>query len=62
MFDAPVPGEPGQHAFEMVINDKTTGQSGFMQASAANGFMNTSIIDCFGRSVQLRAGVQHRGS
>ena len=26
----------------------TTGQSGFMQASAANGFMNTSIIDCSG--------------
>ncbi len=48
MFDAPVPGEPGQHAFEVVINDKTTGQSGFMQASAANGFMNTSIIDCSG--------------
>ena len=48
MFDAAVPGEPGQHAFEVVIKDLTTGQSGFMQASAANGFMNTSIIDCSG--------------
>ena len=48
MFDAPVLGEPGQHAFEVVIKDLTTGQSGFMQASAANGFMNTSIIDCSG--------------
>jgi hypothetical protein len=48
MFDAPVPGEPGQSAFEVVVRDLTTGQSGFMQASAANGFMNTSIIDCSG--------------
>jgi hypothetical protein len=48
MYDAGVPGQSGQKAFEVVIDDLTTGQSGFMQASAANGFMNTSIVDCSG--------------
>ena len=46
MFDAPAPG--GGHAFEVVINDLTTHQTGFMQASAANGFMTTSASDCAG--------------
>jgi hypothetical protein len=46
MFDAPAPGGGG--AFEVVINDLTTHQSGFMQASAANGFQNTSSNDCSG--------------
>ncbi|MCL2419608.1 MAG: hypothetical protein FWD04_09970, partial [Conexibacteraceae bacterium] len=46
MFNAPAPG--GGHAFEVVIHDLTTGQTGFMQASAANGFANTSIADCSG--------------
>jgi hypothetical protein len=31
-----------------VITDATTGQRGFMTASAANGFTNTSIVDCSG--------------
>ena len=35
-------------AFEVVVKDLTTGQSGWMQASAANGFANTSIVDCSG--------------
>jgi hypothetical protein len=48
MWDAAVPGEPGQKAFEVVEKDLTTGQSGFMQASAKNGFMNTSRTDCSG--------------
>jgi len=48
MFDAPVPGAPGQMAFKAVVNDLTTGQSGFMQASARNGFQNTSIGNCSG--------------
>ena len=48
MFDAPVPGGGGAKAFEVVVTDLTTGQSGFMQASAANGFQNTSIKDCSG--------------
>jgi hypothetical protein len=46
MFDAPAPG--GGKAFEVVINDLTTHQSGFMQASAANGFQSTSEADCSG--------------
>jgi len=47
MFDGSI--GHGQHAFEVTINDLTTGQSGFMVASAANGFMNTSIFDCSSR-------------
>ena len=30
------------------VDDLTTGQSGFMQASAANGFANTNLSDCSG--------------
>jgi hypothetical protein len=48
MFDAPVPGGGGQRAFEVVIEDLTTGQVGYMQASAANGFASTSAADCSG--------------
>jgi hypothetical protein len=46
MFDAPAPG--GGDAFEVVINDLTTHQTGVMQASAANGFQSTSSADCSG--------------
>lgn len=48
MGDAAVPGHPGQSAFKVVIHDLTTGQTGSMQASAANGFQNTSMSDCSG--------------
>ncbi|HET9015256.1 MAG TPA: hypothetical protein VFN57_06650, partial [Thermomicrobiaceae bacterium] len=48
MADAPVSGSPGTNAFEVVVDDLTTGQSGSMQASAANGFQNTSIANCSG--------------
>ena len=48
IFDAPVPGEPGQHALKIVIDDLTTGKTGYMQASAKNGFQNTSIVNCAG--------------
>jgi hypothetical protein len=34
--------------FTTRVRDLTTGQTGFMQASAANGFANTSISDCSG--------------
>jgi len=34
--------------FTTVIRDLTTHQTGFMVASAANGFMNTNIADCSG--------------
>jgi hypothetical protein len=46
MLDTAASG--GGKAFEVVINDLTTHQSGFMQASAANGFAHTSIVDCSG--------------
>jgi hypothetical protein len=46
MSDAPAPG--GGEAFEVVMDDLTTHQSGFMQASAANGFQTTSMSDCSG--------------
>jgi hypothetical protein len=45
MFDAKV---PGGHALEAKETDHTTGRSGFMVASAANGFMNTNPFDCSG--------------
>jgi hypothetical protein len=45
MSDAPA---SGGHAFEVVINDLTTHQTGFMQASAANGFQTTSASTCAG--------------
>jgi hypothetical protein len=47
MWDAPLPGGGGK-AFEVFMDDLTTHQTGFMQASAANGFMNTSFADCSG--------------
>jgi hypothetical protein len=34
--------------FTTVIRDLTTHRTGFMTASAANGFMNTNIADCTG--------------
>ena len=46
MWDAPAPG--GGKAFTVTMDDLTTHQTGFMQASAANGFMTTSMADCSG--------------
>jgi hypothetical protein len=34
--------------FTTTISDLTTGQTGYMVASASNGFMNTNIADCSG--------------
>jgi hypothetical protein len=48
IWDAPVPGQTGQNALKTSIKDLTTGQSGFMQASAANGFMATDMTNCNG--------------
>lgn len=48
VYDAPVPGEPGQRALKAVVTDLTTGQTGWMQASAKNGFADTSMADCSG--------------
>ena len=46
IFDAPAPG--GGHALEVRVDDLTTHQSGFMQASAANGYAQTQFADCSG--------------
>jgi hypothetical protein len=46
IFDATLSG--GGRALEVHIDDLTTGQSGFMQSSAANGFMATIIGNCKG--------------
>src|SRR5712691_8935603 len=45
MFDAAI---PGGHALEAVETDHTTGKSGFMIASAKNGFMTTDPFSCQG--------------
>jgi hypothetical protein len=45
MFDATV---PGGHALEAKEIDHTTGQTGYMIASSANGFMNTNPFSCKG--------------
>jgi hypothetical protein len=57
-------GEQG--ALEARIRDLTTGQTGFMLASAGNGFMNTSITDCSGspwsfRPLYSTAGTVNQG-
>lgn len=46
IFDAKLAG--GGHALRVRVDDLTTGQSGFMTASARNGYMATSIKDCSG--------------
>jgi hypothetical protein len=45
MWDAKI---RGGHALEVRETDHTTGRSGFMIASAKNGFMNTNPFDCTG--------------
>jgi hypothetical protein len=45
MFNAKI---PGGHALEVQETDWSTGQSGFMIASGANGFMNTNPFSCAG--------------
>ena len=41
--------------FTTVVRDLTTQQTGFMTASAANGFMNTNIADCSGTPFTFHA-------
>jgi hypothetical protein len=53
MFDVRLRG--GGLALETSERDLTTGQSGFMIASAANGFMNTSEADCSGTPFNFAA-------
>jgi hypothetical protein len=46
MFNAKI---PGGHALEVREADLSTGQSGFMIASGANGFMHTNPFTCAGQ-------------
>jgi hypothetical protein len=41
-------------ALETQVRDLSTGKTGFMVASAKNGFMNTSIADCSGTPFNFR--------
>ena len=41
-------------ALETQVRDLSTGKTGFMLASAKNGFMNTSIADCSGTPFNFR--------
>ena len=41
--------------FTTMVRDLTTHQTGFMTASAANGFMNTNIADCSGTPFTFHA-------
>jgi hypothetical protein len=49
IWDAPVPGGGGAKALEVQVRDLTTHQTGWMQASAKNGYEATGIADCTGR-------------
>jgi hypothetical protein len=53
MFDVSVPG--GGRALEASEYDESTHQLGYMIASAANGFMNTSKADCSGTPFNFAA-------
>jgi hypothetical protein len=46
--------DPAQ-GFTTTVRDLTTHQTGFMTASAANGFMNTNIADCSGTPFTFHA-------
>jgi hypothetical protein len=46
--DVPDSGSPDTGGLRASVTDRTTGQTGFIVASAANGFQNTSIADCSG--------------
>jgi hypothetical protein len=52
IWDAGIGG--GQHALEVRVDDHTTGQSGYMIASAKNGYMATSYKDCSGHPWNYR--------
>jgi hypothetical protein len=53
IFDARVPGSNAR-ALKEVVTDLTTGRRGFMQASARNGFMATSVKNCSGKPFNYR--------
>src|SRR6266516_3546769 len=53
--DVPDSGSPDTGGLRASVTDLTTGQTGFIVASAANGFQNTSIADCSGTPFSFHA-------
>jgi len=53
--DVPDSGSPDTGGLKASVTDLTTGQTGFIVASAANGFQNTSIADCSGTPFSFHA-------
>ena len=48
-------GSPDTGGLKAVVRDFTTGKTGFIVASAANGFQNTSMADCSGTPFSFHA-------
>ena len=48
-------GSPDVGGMKASVTDVTTGQTGYMVASAANGFANTSMADCTGTPFSFHA-------
>jgi hypothetical protein len=55
IFEVPDGGSPNVGGLETRIDDLTTGQSGYMIASAANGFMHTAPSNCTGTPYSFHA-------
>ena len=53
--DVPDSGPPDRGGLKASVTDLSTGQTGFIVASAANGFQNTSIADCSGTPFSFHA-------
>ena len=53
--NVPDSGSPDRGGLRAAVTDHTTGQTGFIVASAANGFQNTSIADCSGTPFSFHA-------
>ncbi len=53
--NVPDKGSPDIGGLKAVVHDATTGQTGFIVASAANGFQNTSITNCAGTPFSFHA-------
>ena len=53
--DIPNSGSPSTGGLRVEVDDLTTGQSGFVVASAANGFMNTNNATCAGTAFSFHA-------
>jgi hypothetical protein len=53
--NVPDKGSPDTGGLKAVVHDATTGQTGFIVASAANGFQNTSITNCAGTPFSFHA-------